>query len=143
MDFRFTEDQRALAESVRDFLADTHGPEVLRRLDQQGARDPAIWQSLVDMGLTGVLVPEEFGGLGLGLVDAALIAAECGRACVAEPLVDTAYENGDFGRAINSLFPGFWQRAIRGKWRLFWPANAASLCGMQSTPGSQMAMARV
>ena len=95
MDFRFTEDQLTLTESVRDYLAGTHGPEVLRRLDaarEQGnaPRDPAIWQGLVDMGLTALLVPEEQGGLGMGLVDAALIAAECGRACLAEPLVDTA-----------------------------------------------------
>ncbi len=91
MDFRFTDDQLTLTESVRDYLAGTHGPEVLRRLDEQGNRDPAIWQGLVEMGLTGLLVPEEHGGLGLGLVEAALIAAECGRACLAEPLVDTAF----------------------------------------------------
>ena len=91
MDFRFTEDQLLFAESVRDYLAGTHGPEVLRRLDTQGNRDPAIWQGLVDMGLTGLLVPEAHGGLGMGLVEAALIAAECGRACLAEPLVDTAF----------------------------------------------------
>ena len=91
MDFRFTEEQLMLAETVRDYLAGTHGPEVLRRLDADGARDPAIWQGLVDMGLTGLLVPQEQGGLGMGLVEAALIAAECGRACLAEPLVDTAF----------------------------------------------------
>lgn len=91
MKMLFTEDQMTLAETVRDYLAGTHGPEVLRRLDAEGNRDPAIWQGLVDMGLTGLLVPEDQGGLGLGLVDAALIAAECGRACLAEPLVDTAF----------------------------------------------------
>jgi alkylation response protein AidB-like acyl-CoA dehydrogenase len=91
MDFRFTDDQLTLTESVRDYLAGTHGPEVLRRLDELGNRDPAIWQGLVEMGLTGLLVPEEHGGLGLGLVEAALIAAECGRACLAEPLVDAAF----------------------------------------------------
>ena len=91
MDFRFTDDQTTLAESVRDYLAGTHGPEVLRRLDVGPNRDPAIWQGLVDMGLTALLVPEEHGGLGLALVEAALIAAECGRACLAEPLVDTAF----------------------------------------------------
>ncbi|MBB4613926.1 acyl-CoA dehydrogenase family protein [Novosphingobium taihuense] len=91
MDFRFTDDQLTLAESVRDYLAGTHGPEVLRRLDTEGNRDPAIWQGLVEMGLTGLLVPEAQGGLGMGLVEAALIAAECGRACLAEPLVDTAF----------------------------------------------------
>lgn len=91
MDMLLTEDQLALAETVRDYLAGTHGPEVLRRLDAEGNRDPAIWQGLVDMGLTGLLVPEAQGGLGMGLVDATLIAAECGRACLAEPLVDTAF----------------------------------------------------
>ncbi len=91
MDFRFTDDQLTLAETVRDYLTGTHGPEVMRRLNAEGKRDPAIWQGLVDMGLTGLLVPEAQGGLGMGLVDAALIAAECGRACVAEPLVDTAF----------------------------------------------------
>ncbi len=91
MKMLFTEDQMTLAETVRDYLAGTHGPEVLRRLDAEGNRDPAIWQGLVDMGLTGLLVPEDQGGLGLGLVDATLIAAECGRACLAEPLVDTAF----------------------------------------------------
>jgi alkylation response protein AidB-like acyl-CoA dehydrogenase len=91
MDFRFSEDQLALAETVRDYLSGTHGPEVLRRLDADGNRDPAIWNGLVEMGLTGLLVPEAQGGLGMGLVDAALIAAECGRACVAEPLADTAF----------------------------------------------------
>lgn len=91
MDFRFTEDQLLLAESVRDYLAGTHGPEVLRRLDSEAPRDPAIWQGLVEMGLTGLLVPPDHGGLGMGLVEAALIAAECGRACLAEPLVDTAF----------------------------------------------------
>ena len=91
MKMLFTEDQITLTETVRDYLAGTHGPEVLRRLDAEGNRDPAIWQGLVDMGLTGLLVPEAQGGLGLGLVDAALIAAECGRACLAEPLVETAF----------------------------------------------------
>jgi alkylation response protein AidB-like acyl-CoA dehydrogenase len=91
MDFRFSDDQLTLAESVRDYLAGTHGPEVLRRLDATRNRDPAIWQGLVDMGLTALCVPEELGGLGMGLLEAALIAAECGRTCLAEPLVDTAF----------------------------------------------------
>lgn len=91
MNFLFSEDQSALAETVRDYLSGTHGPEVLRALDSTNGRDPAIWQGLVDMGLTGLLVPEADGGLGMGLVDAALIAAECGRFCVSEPIVDTAF----------------------------------------------------
>jgi alkylation response protein AidB-like acyl-CoA dehydrogenase len=91
MDFRFSEDQLALIETVRDYLAGTHGPEVLRRLDAGPNRDPAIWQGLVEMGLAGLLVPEGQGGLGLGLVDGAAVALECGRAALAEPLVEVAF----------------------------------------------------
>ena len=91
MDFRFTDDQLTLAEGVRDYLTGAHGPEVLRALDAGPNRDPAIWQGLVDMGLPGLLVSEAHGGLGLGLPEAALIARECGRAALAEPLVDVAF----------------------------------------------------
>ena len=91
MDFLLTQDQLTLTEGVKDYLAGTHSPEVLRRLDEEGNRDPTIWQGLVEMGLPGLLVPEDQGGLGMNLLDAALIAAECGRACLAEPLVDTAF----------------------------------------------------
>lgn len=91
MDLLLTPDQLGLAESVREFLTGTHDAAVLRRLDAGPNRDPAIWQSLTEMGLPGLCVPEAQGGLGLGLLDAALIAVECGRACLAEPLVDTAF----------------------------------------------------
>jgi alkylation response protein AidB-like acyl-CoA dehydrogenase len=91
MDMLIATERLELAEAVRDYLAGTHGPEVLRRLDAGTNRDPAIWQGLVDMGLPGLLVPESHGGLGMGLLDAALIARECGRVCLAEPLVESAY----------------------------------------------------
>ncbi|MBN8848103.1 MAG: acyl-CoA dehydrogenase family protein [Sphingomonas sp.] len=90
MDFAFTQDQIELRDGVRAFLEGTHCPEVLRRLDAEGGRDPAIWRGLVEMGLTGLIVPEAQGGLGLGLVEAALVAVELGRADVSEPIVDTA-----------------------------------------------------
>jgi alkylation response protein AidB-like acyl-CoA dehydrogenase len=91
MDMLIAPERLELAEAVHDYLAGTHGPEVLRRLDAGPNRDPAIWQGLVEMGLTGLLVPEAQGGLGMGLLDAALIARECGRVCLAEPLVESAF----------------------------------------------------
>ena len=91
MDFRLTEDQVTLAEGVRDFLAGVHGPDRLRALDaSETARLPELWSELVAMGLSGLLVPDTAGGLGLGLVEAVLIAQELGRAAVAEPIADTA-----------------------------------------------------
>lgn len=90
MDFRLTEDQRNLRDAIRDFLTAEHGPEVLRRLDTGDGRDASIWQGLVEMGLTGLLVPEAEGGLGMGAIEAALVAVELGRANVSEPVADTA-----------------------------------------------------
>ncbi|MGH6694296.1 acyl-CoA dehydrogenase family protein [Sphingopyxis sp.] len=91
MDFIITEDQATLTQGVRDYLAGVHTPEVLRALDASDSRRSAdVWQGLTEMGLPGLLVPEAQGGLGLSLLDAVLIAAELGRAGVAEPIADTA-----------------------------------------------------
>lgn len=91
MDFRFTEDQITLRDSIREFLEGTHTPELLRRLDETGARDEGVWNSLIEMGLGGLLVPEDQGGLAMGLIEATLIAVELGRANVSEPIIDTAF----------------------------------------------------
>ena len=90
MNFAFTDEQIELRDGVRAYLEGTHGAEVLRRLDAEGGRDPAIWRGLVEMGLTALIVPEAQGGLGLGLVEAALVAVELGRADVSEPVADSA-----------------------------------------------------
>lgn len=90
MDFRLTDEQRELRDAVRDYLTGEHGPDVLRRQDGQTGRDDEVWNGLVGMGLAGVLVPSDQGGLGLGLIEAVLIAVELGRANVSEPIADTA-----------------------------------------------------
>ncbi|KQX17621.1 MULTISPECIES: acyl-CoA dehydrogenase family protein [unclassified Sphingomonas] len=92
MDFRISEDRAGLVEGVRDYLAGVHGVERLRALDlSDSRRSDELRQGLTEMGLRGLLVPEAQGGLGLSLVDAALIAIELGRAGVAEPLADAAF----------------------------------------------------
>lgn len=91
MDFRFTDEQRMMAETVRGLLADLCRPADLRRLMQAGAaRDEKRWVALVELGLAGVLVAEDKGGLGLGAGDFVLVAEACGYACLPEPLVENA-----------------------------------------------------
>jgi len=89
--FDFSEDQRLLAQTVRDFLAGECPPERVRALQETGTgRDPALWRRLAEVGLPGLLVPEAHGGLGLDEVDAVLLLEETGRAALAEPVVPTA-----------------------------------------------------
>jgi alkylation response protein AidB-like acyl-CoA dehydrogenase len=88
MDFGFSEDQQLLQQTVRDFLEGECTPEWVRGgWATETGRDPAFWSRLAEIGVPGLLVPEDCGGLGLDDVDAVLIFEEVGRAALAEPLL--------------------------------------------------------
>ncbi|WP_317930818.1 acyl-CoA dehydrogenase family protein [Halioxenophilus sp. WMMB6] len=90
MDFTFSEDQLLFQESARDFLVNEVTPEKIRHCWQsETGRDQVLWQQMADLGLTGVCVPEEFDGLGLGVLDFVLLAVECGYVALPEPLVNS------------------------------------------------------
>lgn len=90
MDFTFTEDQLLFRESVRDFLVNEVTCEEIRKLwETETGRSDALWAKMAAMGLTGITVPEEFGGLGMNEVDFVLLAIECGYVALPEPLVMT------------------------------------------------------
>ncbi|NQX88917.1 MAG: acyl-CoA/acyl-ACP dehydrogenase [Halioglobus sp.] len=91
MDFTFTEDQLLFQDSVRDFLVNEVTPQRIRALwDTDSGRDDALWQQLAALGLTGLTVSEEFGGLGMNELDFVLLAQEAGYVALPEPLVQTA-----------------------------------------------------
>ena len=90
MDFTFTEDQLLFQDSVRDFLVNEVTPERIRAAwESDSGRDNALWQQLAELGLTGMTVPEEHGGLGMNELDFILLAQECGYVALPEPLVHT------------------------------------------------------
>lgn len=89
MDFGLSEQQRSMQESLRRFLRETAGLQQLRNTVAAGpAHDGQLWQGLADMGLTGLLVPEAYGGLGLPLLEAALVQEVLGE--YAAPVAYTA-----------------------------------------------------
>jgi alkylation response protein AidB-like acyl-CoA dehydrogenase len=88
MDFTFTEDQLLFQQSVRDFLTNEVTPERIRASwESDSGRDDALWGQLAELGLTGMTVPEEHGGLGMSELDFVLLAQECGYVALPEPLV--------------------------------------------------------
>ncbi len=87
------EDQLMFRDAARRFAAERAPVSELRRLrDTSDATgfDRAVWKEMADMGWAGVLVPEEYGGVGFGHVGAGLIAQEIGRNLSATPLLSTA-----------------------------------------------------
>jgi len=91
MNFSFSEDQLLFRDSVKDFLGNEVTPEMIRELWQSDSgRSEALWKQLSELGLTGMLVSEQHGGLSMNEEDFILIAEECGRVALPEPLVDVA-----------------------------------------------------
>jgi alkylation response protein AidB-like acyl-CoA dehydrogenase len=91
MRFAFTSDQLAFRDAVRDLLTKQCSPEAVRAAWEPGrGYDPDIWGHLAEMGVLGLLAPEDAGGLGLTEVDLVLILEESGRACLPGPLVEHA-----------------------------------------------------
>ncbi len=91
MDFRFDEEQQLLQSTVRHFLDAECTPAVLRVLwESETARSPELWKKLAALGLTGLLIPEAQGGMGLDETAFVLPLEACGHAGLAEPVVATA-----------------------------------------------------
>jgi alkylation response protein AidB-like acyl-CoA dehydrogenase len=89
--FHFTEDQRLLRDTVRDFLTSECTVDHVRELwGSETGRSPAFWSQLAEIGLPGLLVPEAFGGMGMDEIDLVLLLEETGRAALTAPVISTA-----------------------------------------------------
>jgi alkylation response protein AidB-like acyl-CoA dehydrogenase len=92
MHFALTDEQRALQDAVRSYLRDRFGPEKVREVydDPAGDGDPAeLWKALGEQGWLAVMVPEEHDGIGLGLLDASVLARAFGAGTVPGPWLGT------------------------------------------------------
>lgn len=86
MNFDFSDDQKLLKEQVRKFLADKCPTKVVRRvLDGSEAYAEEVWKGLVELGVPGTAIPEEYGGLGLSPLELCVIAEEIGRVAAPVP----------------------------------------------------------
>ncbi len=85
MDFSLSEEQEMMQALARDFMKDEFPEKVLRAV-AAGDEDAAagLWQKIVEMNLTGLSVPEEYGGLG-DMVDLCTVLEEMGKACFISP----------------------------------------------------------
>ena len=90
MEFGLSEQQRQFDDSLRGFLGDRLPMEQLRSLAEHGSgHDENLWHGLCELGLPGLLVPERFGGAGLGVLDAAVAAEALGATAAPVPFVGT------------------------------------------------------
>ena len=91
-----SEDQQALQDTLRGFLAKQLPPAALRSaLETRTGYRPELHARLAsELGLTGLTIPREFGGLGLSQAEASVVHTELGRALYPGPLLSTALAGG-------------------------------------------------
>jgi alkylation response protein AidB-like acyl-CoA dehydrogenase len=89
-----TDDQKMLQETAANFLREEGSTaKELRHWRDTGCTDgygTELWKQFAELGLTGICIPEEQGGLGLGAVEAALVLEEVGRNLTPSPFLTTA-----------------------------------------------------
>ncbi len=92
MTFTLSEEQQLLKDSARDFFREQAPVARLRkqRDAKQNGRDPELWREMAAMGWAGIIIPEEFGGAGLGYVGLGVVLEQGGRTLAASPLHSSA-----------------------------------------------------
>jgi len=140
LDLEFSSEQEQLRESVRRFLMQRAPLEYVRAHYDDAAGADDVWSGLADLGVVGLLVPEAHGGAGMGMVDAAVVLEEMGRAVYPGPfaasaigavsLVALAGSDDDQATLLTGLADGstigtvaMFEPARRAEWRA--PATTA------------------
>ena len=95
MDFGFSEEQDMLRDSVREFLEGECPMTYVRQMmdDERGFSDEQ-WSKMAQLGWTGLIVPEEYGGAGLSMVDMIVLLEEMGKNVMPGPFLASAVLGG-------------------------------------------------
>ena len=90
MYFDLTDEQQAIRSTAREFLASRFKSERIRELaDSEAGFEQSDWEEMAELGWTGLALPEEWGGQGLGIVELAVLFEEMGYALAPSPLLST------------------------------------------------------
>lgn len=102
MNFDFSEEQKVLKDQARKFLQSRCPMAKTREVldDELKPFSRELWQAIVEMGWTGVTIPEKWGGAGFGHIELCAIAEELGRVIAPIPFASTIYV---FAEAITTI----------------------------------------
>jgi len=90
MDLRFTETQEILKKMARDFLTKECPKTLVRKLEQsEEGYSPEVWRKMAELGWMGLIIPEEYGGMGYTFQDLVVLLEEIGRNILPGPLIAT------------------------------------------------------
>lgn len=103
MEFGLSESQEFLRDSAHKFFAgECPSVEMRRLMETDTAYDAALWSKITEQGYTGIIFPEEYGGVGLGKVELMVLMEEAGRALLPGPFFSTAVLAGSVLEAVGT-----------------------------------------
>ncbi|MCP4756867.1 MAG: acyl-CoA/acyl-ACP dehydrogenase, partial [Proteobacteria bacterium] len=95
MDYDLNREQKTLATSAREFLKKECPPSLLREMNSDEKGYPQkLWDQMVDLGWTGVIVPEKYGGSGGSFLDLCILLETMGEVCCPVPFFSTVVMGG-------------------------------------------------
>ncbi|WP_298933676.1 acyl-CoA dehydrogenase family protein [uncultured Ramlibacter sp.] len=116
MDFDFSDDQEQLRDAVRKWVDKGYDFERRRKAVAAGGFDRAAYTELAELGLTGLYVPDDQGGMGMGPVEAMVAMEELGRGMVLEPLSQALIAGGTLaGYAPDALKAAWLPKVASGE----------------------------
>ena len=114
LDLEFDQEQELLRQTARDVLARHCSPDVVRAMEDDPVGYPAeLWTQLGALDLIGLLLPEEYGGSGMSLVEGVALYQELGRALAPVPhFVSAVLGGGVLAAAGSAGQKDQWLRAV-------------------------------
>jgi alkylation response protein AidB-like acyl-CoA dehydrogenase len=95
MDLDLNKEQKILKRSAQDFLKKECPPSLIREMkDDERGYPPELWDQMVELGWTGVMIPEKFGGIGGSYLDLCILLEAMGAVCCPGPFFSTVVLGG-------------------------------------------------
>ncbi|HZS11187.1 MAG TPA: acyl-CoA dehydrogenase family protein, partial [Nitrospirales bacterium] len=90
MDLGLSEEQEMLKNFARDFLEKEVPEKYVRDMEEdEKGYSPEVWSKMAEQGWQGLIIPEQYGGTGLGFLELIVLLEEFGRALVPGPFIPT------------------------------------------------------
>jgi alkylation response protein AidB-like acyl-CoA dehydrogenase len=114
MDFDFSDDQEQLRDAVRKWVDKGYGFDRRRRIEAEGGFSREAWDEIAELGLGGLYIAEEDGGMGMGPIAGMVVMEELGRGLVLEPFVQSLIAGAVIGGHAGDEVKDAWLPRIAG-----------------------------
>jgi alkylation response protein AidB-like acyl-CoA dehydrogenase len=108
MDFNFSDEQEQLRDAVRKWVDKGYDFERHKKIVAEGGFSRDAFNELAELGLGGLYIPENLGGLGMGPVEGMVVMEELGRGIVLEPLAHTLI--------VGAMLSHYAPTAVQNEW---------------------------